>query len=205
MRLSAQSKTVSSCLSKPRASCPRVRQQRRYNSSTPESNPKNTNQPSQSHNNAPSTSPPPTSSHATPSTPPPGSVASSAGGSAAPVPARSLREVIQAGPVGRLGRSYSRVQQRRPYTTQLCSSVVVYLCGDLSAQMLFPTERPAQRQSETEPSTEKKGDEADDGGGGGGGSLYDPWRTMRHLTVGVGSSIPSYNWYVDCHDSDTRG
>ena len=193
MRLSAQNKTVSSCLSKPRTSCPRVRQQRRYNSSTPESNPKNTNQPSQSHNSTPSTSPPPT--------PPPGSVASPAGGSTAPVPARSLREVIQAGPVGRLGRSYSRVQQRRPYTTQLCSSVVVYLCGDLSAQLLFPTEKPAQRQSETEPSTEKKGEEVDYGGG----SSYDPWRTMRHLTVGVGSSIPSYNWYVDCHESDTRG
>ena len=203
MRLSAQNKTMSSCLSKPRTSCPRVRQQRRYNSSTPEPNPKNTSQTPQLHNNAPSTSPPPASSPAAPPTPPPGSVASSAGASTAPVPARSLREVIQAGPVGRLGRSYSRVQQRRPYTTQLCSSVVVYLCGDLSAQMLFPTERPAQRQGETEPSTEKKGDEADDGGGGG--SSYDPWRTMRHLTVGVGSSIPSYNWYVDCHVSDTRG
>ena len=202
MRFSAQNKTVSSCLTKPRTSRPRVRQQRRYNSSTPEPNPKNTNQPSQSHNSAPSTSTPPASSPAAPPTPPPGSVASSAGGSAAPVPARSLREIIQAGPVGRLGRSYSRVQQRRPYTTQLCSSVVVYLCGDLSAQLLFPTEKPAQRQSEMEPSTEKKGDEVDDGGGW---SSYDPWRTMRHLTVGVGSSIPSYNWYVDCHESDTRG
>ena len=197
MRLSVQHKTVSSCFTKPRTSCPRVRQQRRYNSSTPEPNPKNTNQPSQSHNNAPSTSPPPTSS------PPPGTVASSAGGAAAPVPARSLREVIQAGPVGRLGRSYARVQQRRPYATQLWSSVVVYLCGDLSAQMLFPSEKPTQQQSETEPSAEKKGDEADDGGGGG--SSYDPWRTMRHLTVGVGSSIPSYNWYVDCHGPDARG
>src|SRR5699024_2785920 len=125
------------CLPKPRTSCPRVRQQRRYNSSTPEPNSKNTNQFPQSHNSSPSISPPPASSPATPSTPPPGSVASSAGGSTAPVPTRSLREVIQAGPMGRLGRSYSRVQQRRPYTTQLCSSVVVYLCGDLSAQMLF--------------------------------------------------------------------
>ncbi|KAL4996617.1 exonuclease V [Aspergillus recurvatus] len=30
---------------------------------------------------------------------------------------------------------------------------------------------------------------------------YDPWRTMRHLTVGIGSSIPSYNWFMFLHNS----
>jgi len=156
---------------KPRQLCRPIRQQRRY---TPEPNkkphdPQPHTQP-QSQNPSFSSSPP----HPQPS----GTVASSAGASPAPLRARSLREVIYAGPLGRLGRSYARVQERRPYATQLCSSVVVYLCGDLSAQVLFPSEPVKGRESENA-----------EGGG------YDPWRTMRHLTVGVGSSIPSYNWY----------
>ena len=59
--------------------------------------------------------------------------------SSAPAP-RSLRHIIADGPLGRLGRSYSRIQERRPYTTQLWSSIIVYLCGDLSAQLLFPSQ-----------------------------------------------------------------
>jgi hypothetical protein len=27
-------------------------------------------------------------------------------------------------------------------------------------------------------------------------SSYDPWRTVRHLTVGIVASIPSYEWYI---------
>ncbi|BCR86541.1 Mpv17/PMP22 family protein [Aspergillus chevalieri] len=162
---------------KPRQLCRPIRQQRRY---TPEPNkkphdPQPHTQP-QSQNPSFSSSPP----HPQPS----GTVASSAGASPAPLRARSLREVIYAGPLGRLGRSYARVQERRPYATQLCSSVVVYLCGDLSAQVLFPSEPVKGRESENA-----------EGGG------YDPWRTMRHLTVGVGSSIPSYNWFMFLHNN----
>lgn len=96
---------------------------------------------------------------------------------------RSLRQIIQAGPVGRVGRSYARFQEKRPYTTQLCSSVVIYLFGDLTAQYLFPPEKENVRRD----AGVEKGEEGAVGG-------YDPWRTMRHLTVGIGSSIPTYNW-----------
>ncbi|THD00508.1 hypothetical protein EYZ11_000072 [Aspergillus tanneri] len=30
---------------------------------------------------------------------------------------------------------------------------------------------------------------------------YDPWRTLRHLTVGAGSSIPAYNWFMFLHNN----
>ncbi|ODM18665.1 hypothetical protein SI65_05282 [Aspergillus cristatus] len=163
---------------RPRQLCRPIRQQRRY---TPEPNKKpHDPQPhTQPQSQNPSFSSPP---HPQPS----GTVASSAGASPAPLRARSLREVIYAGPLGRLGRAYARVQEQRPYATQLCSSVVVYLCGDLSAQVLFPSE----------PVKGKEGEDADAEGGG-----YDPWRTMRHLTVGVGSSIPSYNWFMFLHNN----
>ncbi len=59
--------------------------------------------------------------------------------------------------------AYVQAQKKRPYTTQVASSLVIYLCGDLSAQKL-------------------------------GGEEYDPWRTLRNMTVGCISSIPSYRW-----------
>lgn len=167
-------------ITRSRPSCRPLRQQKRYNSSSPA--PQNNPHPKKPHE------PPQSQSHpsSTPHLQPSGTVASSAGASPAPLRARSLREVIYAGPLGRLGRSYARVQERRPYATQLCSSVVVYLCGDLSAQLLFPSEGPVKTDKTEE------GKDVDAGGAGG----YDPWRTARHLTVGVGSSIPSYNWYA---------
>ncbi|KAL5045347.1 hypothetical protein BDW71DRAFT_184137 [Aspergillus fruticulosus] len=116
-----------------------------------------------------------------------------------PVPARtgsrSLRQIIQAGPLGRMGRSYSRFQEKRPYTTQVCSSIVIYLCGDLSAQFFFPPENLPQKAMESGPKGEDNKGVVEEKGG------YDPWRTMRHLTVGIGSSIPSYNWFMFLHNS----
>ncbi|KAL3468037.1 hypothetical protein BJX64DRAFT_246763 [Aspergillus heterothallicus] len=109
---------------------------------------------------------------------------------------RSLRQIIQAGPVGRFGRSYSRFQEQRPYTTQICSSVVIYLCGDLSAQFLFPEKPSRGEQKNTEADAKGQEDAIVEEGGG-----YDPWRTMRHLTVGIGSSIPSYNWFMFLHNN----
>jgi hypothetical protein len=79
------------------------------------------------------------------------------------------------------------VQERKPYQTQLWSSVVIYLCGDLSAQLFFPSEAPPPAKSEQEEI--KNEDEKEERRGG-----YDPWRTVRHLIVGTGSSIPSYKW-----------
>lgn len=171
MRLLLQSKTISSLLKS--RSWSRIRQQR-HNSSTPSTPEPSQNQQSKNANNTDANTSnnqlhgkqPTTFSSSPPSPqnqPPSGSIASSAGGSTTPVPTRSLREVIQAGPVGKLGRAYSRVQQRRPYATQLCSSVVVYLCGDLSAQLWFPSEPVKPKDKE-----EGKGEGTD-----GGGSTYD--------------------------------
>lgn len=69
------------------------------------------------------------------------------------------------GPLTQAFSAYGRAQRKRPYVSQLCSSVVIYLCGDLSAQYI-------------------------------GGEDYDPLRTLRNMTIGAISSIPSYNWYV---------
>ena len=40
------------------------------------------------------------------------------------------------GPLSKTMGAYGRAQQRRPYFTQFCSSVVIYLCGDLAAQRI---------------------------------------------------------------------
>lgn len=88
-----------------------------------------------------------------------------------------------AGPIGKAGRWYARAQERKPYATQLWSSIIIYLCGDLSAQMLFPAEVPAPTEEGVEG---KEGETVP--------AAYDPYRTLRHLCVGVGSSIPSYKW-----------
>lgn len=175
-------KLPSSIPLRPRQPCRSIRPQKRYNAQSTEPPNKKPHEPPQSQPQPQpqSQSQSPSFSSSPPHPQPSGTVASSAGASPAPLRARSLREVIYAGPLGRLGRAYARVQERRPYATQLCSSVVVYLCGDLSAQMLFPSEV-----------VRKEGDAEGEVVEGG----YDPWRTMRHLTVGVGSSIPSYNWY----------
>lgn len=99
--------------------------------------------------------------------------------------------MIKAGPLGRMGRWYSRVQERKPYATQFYTSIIIYLCGDLSAQVMFPSELPPPaKTAEKDVKASKNEDEKETCRGGG----YDPWRTVRHLIVGAGSSIPSYNW-----------
>ncbi len=70
------------------------------------------------------------------------------------------------GPLTRLAEAYARAQRRRPYVTQLCSSLAIYFCADLSAQRM------------------------------GGKGYYDPSRTARSLLIGAISSIPSYKWSV---------
>ncbi|KAL3493440.1 hypothetical protein BJX62DRAFT_81361 [Aspergillus germanicus] len=162
---------------------PRLRTQR-YKSTKSESEPVPKDKPPSpspaESNNTPSSSPP--LSEVPPSVP-------------APSAPRSLRQIIKAGPVGRLGRSYSQFQERRPYTTQVCSSIVIYLCGDLSAQFLFP-EKPSRAEQSMDSSEKGQEDAVIEERG-----VYDPWRTMRHLTVGIGSSIPSYNWFMFLHNN----
>lgn len=40
------------------------------------------------------------------------------------------------GPLTKALQAYGRAQRRRPWTTQLASTLVVYLCGDITAQSL---------------------------------------------------------------------
>lgn len=71
----------------------------------------------------------------------------------------------------------------------MISTIVVYLCGDLGAQLLFPPDNGSPQDVQAGDQKQEAGNNA---GGIGGG--YDPWRTVRHLTVGVGSAIPTYKW-----------
>ncbi|QGA15217.1 hypothetical protein EYB26_002874 [Talaromyces marneffei] len=131
-----------------------------------------------------------TASTPTTAPPPTGSVTSSVGAATSPLPAarssRSIGEIIKSGPIGRFGNWYTNAQHKRPYVTQLASSFIVYLAGDLSAQLLFP--------SEVKTTENKDGEEGETATVG-----YDPLRTLRHLTVGLVSSIPSYKWFMFLH------
>ncbi|KAL2018686.1 hypothetical protein VTK56DRAFT_521 [Thermocarpiscus australiensis] len=40
------------------------------------------------------------------------------------------------GPLTRAAEAYARAQRKRPLTTQLCTSLFIYLCGDVSAQTM---------------------------------------------------------------------
>jgi protein Mpv17 len=66
-------------------------------------------------------------------------------------------------------RAYARSQHKRPYLTQLISTLIIYLLGDLSAQNLAPTE-------------------PDD--------PYSPARTLRALVIGGLAAIPGYRWFL---------
>ncbi|KAL9114033.1 MAG: hypothetical protein Q9227_001805 [Pyrenula ochraceoflavens] len=61
---------------------------------------------------------------------------------------------------------FSHHSTHSPYRTQLATSLLTYLTGDLIAQNL-------------DPSTD-----------------YDPLRTLRHLTIGALAAIPGYHWFL---------
>ena len=67
------------------------------------------------------------------------------------------------GPLSVAFTGYARAQKHNPWITQLGTSLVVYLCGDLTAQYID-------------------------------GEEYNPFRTLRHLTIGGVMSIPAYTW-----------
>lgn len=67
------------------------------------------------------------------------------------------------GPVSDAFNAYGRTQRKRPWATQVATSLIIYLCGDLAAQKI-------------------------------GSEDYNPWRTVRHLTIGTICSIPAYSW-----------
>ncbi|KAF5876277.1 putative mpv17 pmp22 family protein [Botrytis fragariae] len=92
---------------------------------------------------------------------------SSPNGTAIPIPATIANVPIwqRLGPLTRSFQAYGRSQRKRPYTTQFCSSLVIYFLGDLSAQSIC-------------------------------GDDYDWKRTLRALVISMGSSIPSYKWFM---------
>ncbi|ESZ98715.1 hypothetical protein SBOR_0953 [Sclerotinia borealis F-4128] len=91
----------------------------------------------------------------------------SANGTAIPIPATiAILPLWQRlGPLTRSFQAYGRSQRKRPYTTQFCSSLVIYLLGDLSAQSIS-------------------------------GDDYDWKRTTRALIISMGSSVPTYKWFM---------
>ncbi|KAJ8070804.1 hypothetical protein OCU04_001166 [Sclerotinia nivalis] len=91
----------------------------------------------------------------------------SANGTAIPIPATiaTLPLWQRLGPLTQSFQAYGRSQRKRPYTTQFCTSLVIYFLGDLSAQSIC-------------------------------GDDYDWKRTLRALVISMGSSIPSYKWFM---------
>ena len=49
------------------------------------------------------------------------------------------------GPLTRAAEAYARAQRARPYTTQLCSSLIIYLAADMSAQSMSGTDYAPER------------------------------------------------------------
>ncbi|KAF2849329.1 hypothetical protein T440DRAFT_426998, partial [Plenodomus tracheiphilus IPT5] len=90
-------------------------------------------------------------------------------------------------------RAYGRVQQRKPYTTQLISSLVIYFVGDLVAQGIAGDVAPI-----VEPSVvETDQDEEEEKGWVQQWSANRDWsRTGRAIVIGGLSSIPSYKWFL---------
>lgn len=102
---------------------------------------------------------------------------------------RSIRQIIKSSAVGRVADVYKRAQTRRPWVTQMVCTAVIYLIGDLNAQYLFSDDG----------NTGKEGDEAEVVGMEEEkkevvGKGYDPLRTLRHLSIGIVASVPSYTW-----------
>ena len=106
------------------------------------------------------------------------------------VPKHVLKRVLRNSVFGRAAGAYSRSQDTRPYWTQFWSTIVIYLCGDLAAQLLFSGDNSQTTEDEEENGID--GDEEKRSAGLLG--TYDPLRTARHLTVGAIASIPVYRW-----------
>ncbi|KAF1839687.1 hypothetical protein BDW02DRAFT_539100 [Decorospora gaudefroyi] len=86
-------------------------------------------------------------------------------------------------------RAYGRIQQRRPYVTQLVSSLVIYLVGDLVAQSIT--------QPPTPPETQELSEKGEERGWVQQWSDDRDWaRTCRALAIGGLSSIPAYKWFL---------
>ena len=123
-----------------------------------------------------------------------GSAPASAGASIASVPeatSLSLRRIIKESAIGRAASWYGRAQDRRPYWTQIWSTLLIYLCGDISAQLMLSNNDDSSVTEDGETNRSKLRNMWE---------RYDPMRTLRHLTVGGVACIPVYKW---CDISDT--
>ncbi|BDD64343.1 hypothetical protein MAP00_009170 [Monascus purpureus] len=152
--------------------------------------------------NAPSPTPHPTTgtpiAPTTPTPTPPPTTTATGTPPATLTLTQSIWRIVKASPAGKLASMYARGQRERPYTMQVGSYILVYLCGDLSAQLLFP----ADSGDDDKHDEEKKEDERAQDGNVSTQSAevkYDPWRTFRHILVGIGSSIPTYKWFMYLH------
>jgi protein Mpv17 len=83
-------------------------------------------------------------------------------------------------------RAYGRVQQRKPYMTQIISSLVIYFVGDMVAQSIA---QPALSDVSLEEGGEK-------GWVQEWSNNRDWHRTGRSLIIGGLSSIPAYRWFL---------
>ncbi|KAF2498558.1 hypothetical protein BU16DRAFT_434815, partial [Lophium mytilinum] len=93
-------------------------------------------------------------------------------------------------PIATPFRAYGRAQQRRPYVTQLLSSLAIYFFGDLSAQRISPSPTTSETTKRATGENNEDGDEQIPE------RKWDPARTGRALLIGGISSIPSYRWFL---------
>jgi protein Mpv17 len=85
-------------------------------------------------------------------------------------------------------RAYGRVQQRKPFMTQIISSLVIYFVGDMVAQSISepaPTKTVPKEEMEEEKGWVQEWSDNRD------------WhRTGRSLVIGGLSSLPAYTWFL---------
>ncbi|KAI1635054.1 hypothetical protein F4809DRAFT_664620 [Biscogniauxia mediterranea] len=92
-------------------------------------------------------------------------------------------------PLTRAGEAYARAQRARPWTTQVATSLLIYLCADLSAQRMstFTTSSPSSSSSSLSSATPTPTPTPT--------PTYDPWRTARTLLIGGAAAIPGHLWF----------
>ncbi|KAL1960860.1 hypothetical protein VTO42DRAFT_5843 [Malbranchea cinnamomea] len=117
--------------------------------------------------------------------------------SAGQSPQRSLKYIPFSSIIVRAAEAYTRAHDARPYWMQLWTMLVVYLCGDLTAQILL-SEGVAREETSVE-KAEKQNEGQEKRTSAGWLEAYDPFRTLRHLTVGAIAAVPAYKWFMFLH------
>lgn len=99
------------------------------------------------------------------------------------------------GPLTRAAQAYARAQRKRPYVTQVCTSLFIYLCSDRAStpQSQCYDVPSASRPMAWQPWVLTR---AAVSAQSMGGRDYDASRTARSLLIGSISSIPSFKWWA---------